>query len=138
MKYVLTEKGKARVRYQIRKMKKEGAKHIPTIEEILQDLNEKGVKPWWGGTASYSYEPYSLYGFKLELGKHIEPDLSGIDNNAVREIVLIALRCGITKDGLLDEAARVEQTPEEGCAEWSHMSLMGYFGDELRAAAEFL
>lgn len=138
MEYIITEKGKGRIRYQIRKMKKEGAKHIPTIEEILQDLNEKGVKPWWGGTASYSYEPYTLYGFKLELGKHIEPDLSGIDNNAVREIVLIALRCGITKDGLLDEAALVEQTTEEGCAEWSHMSLMGYFGDELRAAAEFL
>ena len=82
MEYIITEKGKGRIRYQIRKMKKEGAKHIPTIEEILQDLNKKGVKPWWGGTASYSYEPYTLYGFKLELTRAFEM-LSGLLSAAV-------------------------------------------------------
>lgn len=138
MKYVLTEKGKARVRYQIRKMKKEGAKHIPTIEEILQDLNEKGVKPWWGGTAAYCYAPYTLYGFKLELGKHIEPDLSGVEDEGVRDVVRIALHRGLKKDDLLMEADLVDETSADGNAEWHHMSLMGYFGNELRAAAELL
>lgn len=138
MKYVLTEKGKARVRYQIRKMKKEGAKHIPTIEEILQDLNEKGVKPWWGGTAAYCYGPYTLYGFKLELGKHIEPDLSGVEDEGVRDVVRIALHRGLKKDDLLMEADLVDETSASGNAEWRYVSLIGFFGDTLRAAAEFL
>lgn len=138
MKYVLTEKGKARVRYQIRKMKKEGAKHIPTIEEILQDLNEKGVKPWWGGTASYSYAPYTRNGFKLELGKHIEPELSGVESEEVRDVVKIALRQSLKKDELLMEADLVDETSACGNAEWRHMSLMGYFSDTLRAAAELM
>lgn len=137
MEYIITKKGKGRIRYQIRKMKNEGAEHIPTMQEIHMDLNEKGVKPWWGG-ASYYYAWDTQYGFELRLGVHIEPDLSGIDNNTVREIVLIALRCGITKDDLLEEADLVDETSEEGCAEWYHMSLMGYFGNELRAAAELL
>ena len=138
MEYIITEKGKGRIRYQIRKMKKEGAKHIPTIEEILQDLNEKGVKPWWGGTASYSYEPYTLYGFKLELGKHIEPDLSGVEDEGVRDVVRIALHRGLKKDDLLMEADLVDETSASGNAEWRYVSLIGFFGDTLRAAAEFL
>ena len=138
MEYIITEKGKGRIRYQIRKMKKEGAKHIPTIEEILQDLNKKGVKPWWGGTASYSYEPYTLYGFKLELGKHIEPDLSGVEDEGVRDVVRIALRRGLKKNELLMEADMVDETSASGNAEWRYVSLIGFFGDTLRAAAEFL
>ena len=138
MEYIITEKGKGRIRYQIRKMKKEGAKHIPTIEEILQDLNEKGVKPWWGGTASYSYEPYTLYGFKLELGKHIEPDLSGVEDEGVRDVVRIALRRGLKKNDLLMEADLVDETSACGNAEWRYVSLIGFFGDTLRAAAELL
>lgn len=138
MEYIITEKGKGRIRYQIRKMKKEGAKHIPTIEEILQDLNEKGVKPWWGGTAAYCYGPYTLYGFKLELGKHIEPDLSGVEDEGVRDVVRIALHRGLKKDDLLMEADLVDETSASGNAEWRYVSLIGFFGDTLRAAAEFL
>lgn len=138
MEYIITKKGKGRIRYQIRKMKKEGAKHIPTIEEILQDLNEKGVKPWWGGTASYSYEPYTLYGFKLELGKHIEPDLSGVEDEGVRDVVRIALRRGLKKNDLLMEADMVDETSASGNAEWRYVSLIGFFGDTLREAAELL
>ena len=138
MEYIITEKGKGRIRYQIRKMKKEGAKHIPTIEEILQDLNEKGVKSWWGGTASYSYAPYTRNGFKLELGKHIEPDLSGVESEEVRDVVKIALRQGLKKDELLMEANMVDETSASGNAEWHYVSLIGFFGDTLRAAAELL
>ena len=138
MEYIITEKGKGRIRYQIRKMKKEGAKHIPTIEEILQDLNEKGVKSWWGGTASYSYAPYTRNGFKLELGKHIEPDLSGVESEEVRDVVKIALRQGLKKDELLMEANMVDETSASGNAEWRYVSLIGFFGDTLRAAAELL
>ena len=138
MNYIITEKGKRRIQYQIRKMKKEGAKHIPTMVEILQDLNEKGVKPWWGGSASYCYGPYAINGFKLELGKHIEPDFSEVDDERVCNVVKTALRSGLKKDDLLKEADLVDDTAAQGCAEWLHMSLIGFFGDTLRAAAELM
>ena len=137
MNYIITEKGKRRIQYQIRKMKKGGAEHIPTMEEILQDLNEKGVKPWWGGTY-YKYGQNTRYGFELKLDQHVEPDLSGIEDEATCNVIKIALRNGLKKDDLLMEADLVDDTSEEGEPEWQYMILMGYFCDTLRAAAELM
>lgn len=51
----------------------------------------------------------------------------------MEELLRTIKKLRMTKDDVLREAQCVED-----CGEWLHMSLMGYFEDELREAAEMM
>ena len=146
MVYKFTKEGKKRTDTFIRELEEkrkeflDGGKdtadetNLPTADDILSDIEFVGIS-WddpdgpcyyngWGVTDNHDSD--------LPLLLRFERDFE-IENKAVAEVVRIARQCHLTRDDLIREAELVEEYRE-----WYNMSLMGYFEDELKAAAEIV